>query len=359
MCMACRRQLSFRSRAALATDASLSAGGRPRVVLGRGDHRYAVAEHWYELPDGMTFVDVAGVAVDSRDRVYVLTRGEHPVTVFDRDGKFIEAWGHDIGFARPHGASIGPDDALYITDDAGHTVRKCSTDGKLLMTIGVPGQPAPSLSGEPFNRCTHTALSPRGDIYVSDGYSNARVHKYDPAGNLLLSWGESGTGPGQFNTVHNIACDDDGWVYVADRENQRVQVFDPDGRYETQWMNLGRVCALFVGRGSDPLVYVGELPPFNVAGLMRHARNLGPRVTVLNTRGEILSHVGEEPMGESVGQFLAPHGISVDSKGDVYVAEVANTYWPVLFGESPGYELRCFQKLVHLGAETGKGAQNA
>ena len=94
------------------------------------------------------------------------------------------------------------------------------------MTIGTPGKPAPAFSGDPFNRCTHTALSPKGEIYVSDGYQNARVHKYAPDGKLLLSWGEPGTAPGEFNLVHNIACDDDGWVYVADRENHRVQVFD-------------------------------------------------------------------------------------------------------------------------------------
>ena len=100
------------------------------------------------------------------------------------------------------------------------------------------------MSGEPFHRCTHTALSPKGEIYVSDGYGNARVHKYTPDGKLLMSWGEPGTDPGEFNIVHNIVCDADGWVYVADRENHRVQVFDGNGKYETQWNNLHRPCAL-------------------------------------------------------------------------------------------------------------------
>jgi hypothetical protein len=110
---------------------------------------------------------------------------------------------------------MGPDDAIYLTDDGGHFVRKCSLDGKVLLEIGIPGKPAPYMSGEPFHRCTHTALSPKGEIYVSDGYGNAKVHKYSPDGRLLMSWGEPGTNPGEFNIVHNICTDADGWVYVA------------------------------------------------------------------------------------------------------------------------------------------------
>ena len=117
------------------------------------------------------------------------------------------------------------------------------------------------MSGEPFHRCTHTAMAPNGDIYVSDGYGNARVHKYAPDGRLLLSWGGPGTDPGEFNIAHNITCDADGWVYVADRENHRVQVFDGNGKYETQWNNLHRPCGIFMPGGKCPVCYVGELGP--------------------------------------------------------------------------------------------------
>src|ERR1035438_847988 len=92
-----------------------------------------------------------------------------------------------------------------------------------------------------------------GDIYVSDGYGNARVHRYSPDGRLLLSWGGSGTDPGEFNIAHNITCDADGWVYVADRENHRIQVFDGNGKYETQWNNLFRPCGLFMPPGKCPI----------------------------------------------------------------------------------------------------------
>ena len=154
--------------------------------------------------------------------------------VFDRDGNFLRSWGEGV-FPRAHGVFMAPDDTIWLTDDGDHTVRQCTLDGKVLLTLGIPGKPAPYMSGEPFHRCTHTAMSPQGDIYVSDGYGNSRVHKYTPNGKLLLSWGGPGTDPGEFNIAHNISCDADGWVYVADRENHRVQVFDGNGKYETQW----------------------------------------------------------------------------------------------------------------------------
>jgi DNA-binding beta-propeller fold protein YncE len=297
----------------------------------------------------MSLYEGTAVCVDSKDNVYVFNRGAHPVIVFDRDGNFLRSWGEDIGFTRAHGASVGPDDLLYLTDDQGHAVRKCSAEGKVLMTIGMPNKPAPRFSGDPFNLCTHTALSPRGDIYVSDGYHNARVHKYSPDGKLLLSWGEPGTAPGQFSLVHNIACDDEGWVYVADRENHRVQVFDGDGKYHAQWNNLGRPCGLFVTRGANPLGIIGELAPDNVATFSKGVPNLGPRVTIVDAKqGEILSYVGTQPLGEAPGQFIAPHGIALDSHGDIYVAEVSTTFWTNTFGGKPDHELRSLQKLARV-----------
>jgi len=330
--------------------AAAHASAADSVVLGQGRYRYRILEGWGELPPGVAYGgDAAAVCVDSKDNVYVFTRGAHPVIVFDRNGKFLRSWGQDAGFTNPHGASVGPDDLLYLTDDKGHAVRKFTPEGKLLMTIGTPNVPAPAFSGDPFNRCTHTALSPKGEIYVSDGYQNARVHKYSPDGKLLLSWGESGTGPGQFNLVHNIACDDEGWVYVADRENHRVQVFDGNGKYHGQWNNLARPCGLFVTRGGSPLGIIGELGPETAATLTRGVPNLGPRVTIVDAKkGEVLAYLGTQPMGEGLGQFIAPHGIATDSRGDIYVAEVSKTYWPIIFGNKPDHELRCLQKLVRV-----------
>ena len=175
-------------------------------------------------------------------------------------GNLLTSWGEDI-FTAPHGLHIGPDDTIYCTDDGDHTVRKCTFDGKVLLELGTPGRPTPTMSGLPFNRCTNATTSPSGAIYVSDGYKNARVHKYSPDGKLLVTWGESGSEPGQFSIPHSICIDEEGWVYVADRENHRVQVFDRNGRYETQWNNLFRPCALHMQRGRNALMYIGELSP--------------------------------------------------------------------------------------------------
>ena len=238
------------------------------TILGSGEFTYEVSgKDWGDLPDGWTYREATAVAVDSKDNVYVFNRGTCPMVVFDRNGSLLRAWGEGV-FATPHGVTIGPDDAVYCTDNRDHTVRKFTPEGKLLMTLGTPGQPAAPMSGDPFCVPAHLAVDPRnGDLYVADGYSNARVHHFTPDGKLVKSWGESGTDPGQFNIVHNIDIDEDGWVYVADRENHRIQVFDTDGRFQTQWVNLSRAAAIYVDQRGSGLVYVGEL-------LRRHRNQL-------------------------------------------------------------------------------------
>jgi DNA-binding beta-propeller fold protein YncE len=217
----------------------------------------------------------------------------------------------------------------------------------VLMTLGIAGEAAPYMSGEPFHRCTHTALSPQGDIYVSDGYGNARVHKYSADGKLLFSWGEPGTDPGQFNIAHNICCDADGWVYVADRENHRVQVFNGDGKYETQWFNMHRPCGLCMGMGADSNFYVGELgPDMNVNYDMP---NVGPRVSIVSNTGQTLARLGDLNRGTGPGQFIAPHGLAVDRHGDIYVGEVAFTNHRNGGREAPE-DMISLRKLVRVGA---------
>ena len=197
-------------------------GGTVMATVGSGDYVYEPVVDWAKLSAGWSFKEIGSVGVDKNDNVYVFNRGEHPMIVFDRDGNFLRSWGEGV-FPRAHGVFMAPDDTIWLTDDGDHTVRQCTLEGKVLLTLGIPGKPAPYMSGEPFHRCTHTAMSPQGDMYVSDGYGNSRVHKFSPDGRLLLSWGAPGTDPGEFNIAHNITCDADGWVYVADRENHRVQ----------------------------------------------------------------------------------------------------------------------------------------
>jgi DNA-binding beta-propeller fold protein YncE len=304
----------------------------PRVIVGEGEFRYELIGSWGNFPDELVLGDVAAIAVDSRGQLYLFTRGEHPIIVANSDGDILRTWGHGL-FANPHGLHLAADGNIYCTDDGDHTVRKFTPEGRLLLQLGIPGRPAPVMSNRPFNRCTHTALSPQGEIYVSDGYRNACIHKFTPDGRLLRTWGESGPAPGQFYFPHNLVCDPDGLVYVADRENHRIQVFDGDGKLEAQWRDLHRPCALCMGGAHDGLFYVGHLG--TTMAFTAAYPNLGPRLTVLDAAGQQQASIDFGPPGVGPGRMIAPHGIAVDSRGDVYIGEVSHTAWA---GTFPGQE---------------------
>ena len=307
--------------------------------LGAGDYIYEELADWAKLPDGWSFKEVADVVVDSQDRVYVFNRGEHPMIVFEQDGSFVASWGEGL-FTRAHGVTVGPDGMLYCVDDGDHSIRKCSPDGEVLMTIGTPDEPAPIHSGQPFNRPTKVAFDPKTDeLYISDGYGNARVHKFSPDGKHLFSWGEYGTDPGQFNLVHSVCIDSNGKVYIADRESHRVQIFDEGGRYLDQWNNMHRPCGLHI---EDDLVYIGQVP--TQLEVNADYPNIGGCVTIHDLTGRCLARLGDVRRGEGPGQFISPHGIAIDSHGDIYVGEVS---WAA-YGRnlSPPREVRSFRKLV-------------
>ena len=327
--------------------------------MGKGHNRieYEVLEGWQRLPEGWSFVEVAGVATDSQDRVYAFNRGEHPMIVFDRDGRFLTAWGEGV-FTNAHGIHVGPDDTIYCADNFDHTVRVFTPDGTLVRTLGE--KDAPSETGftawetpvqraaGPFNMVTNVALAPDGSLYVSDGYGNARVHKFAADGTLQFSWGEPGSGPGQFRLPHAIAVDRRGTVYVADRENSRIQVFTAAGEYVTEWPHVDRPDDLYID--ADENLFVAELGfefgrmPANMsAAIPRHAPHA--RVSVLTLDGEVQTRFGG-PDPAAPGNFYAPHGIWADSRGDLYVGEV--TYSA---GGKQGLiplDAHCLQKFVRL-----------
>lgn len=312
------------------------------AVLGQGAHRYEELPDWGRLPEGWSLREVPDVAVDGDDRVYVFSRGAHPVLVFEADGTFVGSWGEGL-FQRPHGLTFGPDGGLWCVDDGGHGVHKCTPEGRVLLSLETPGRSAPPGSGRPFNRPTKVAVHPRtGEVYVSDGYGNARVHKYSPEGQHLLSWGDYGVEPGQFNLPHSVAVDAAGRVLVADRESHRVQVFDEDGAFLTQWNNLHRPCGLHL---AGDRVYVGQL--LSHLAVNQDYPNLGACVTVHDLDGVQLARLGDSRWGEGPGQFTTPHGIAVDSRGDLYVGEVSwSAYGSRL---DPPREARCLRKLVRVG----------
>ncbi|MCZ6536149.1 MAG: peptidyl-alpha-hydroxyglycine alpha-amidating lyase family protein [Chloroflexi bacterium] len=309
------------------------------TALGSGTFTFEVVEGWAKLPQGWSFKECPDVAVDSKDRVYAFTRGEHGVIVFDRDGNFLSSWGVGI-FGNAHGICIGPDDTVYCVDNGDHTVRKFSTDGELLMTLGTKDQPAPRFSGEAFNLPTGLAVSHKtGDLFISDGYGNARVHKYNAEGRHIMSWGSSGIDEGQFVIPHNIAVDRDDNVYVADRECHRVQVFDPNGRLQAIWSNIWKPSGIRVG--VDGNVYIAELL---ADSYYADAPDVGHRVSIYSQSGKLLGRLGDSQWGEGPGQFVSPHGIALDSRGDIYVGEVSWTMMGRIL--EPPRELRSLQKLA-------------
>jgi len=278
------------------------------MTFGTGKHTYEVAEGWGQLPEGWTWGWIPAVACDSQDRVYVYSRSEHPLVIFDREGNFLASWGEDI-LKDAHGIYIDAEDNVYCTERGTHCVRKFNPHGELVMTLGTPGQPA-ARDGDPFNLPTDLAVSSTGELFVSDGYGNARVHKFSPDGELLLSWGEHGSGPGQFDLSHCVRLDKNDRVWVCDRENNRIQIFDSDGHFLAEWTGLLRPDTIYFDQNDDVpnAVYIAELTQ---------------QVSIYTLDGELITKWGGAKPSDRPGEFLGgPHGIWMDSHGDLYVGEV-------------------------------------
>jgi DNA-binding beta-propeller fold protein YncE len=262
---------------------------------------YRPVPGWPRLPDGLEFGEVSAVAVDAADRVHVFHRGRHPVLVFDRDGRFLRSWGDDL-VRTAHGLRLDRDGNVWVTDIGHHQVMKFDPGGKLLLSLGRKDRPGDG--PDQFDRPTDVAVAPSGEFYVADGYGNARVLTFSREGKLLTQWGKKGSGAGEFRLPHAICLDERGRVYVGDRENDRVQVFDPDGKFLAQFTDSGAPYGLFLGG----------------AGRLFVADGRAHRVKVLDLHGRVLGRWGAR--GTGAGQFRCPHGVCGDSHGTVYVAEV-------------------------------------
>lgn len=282
------------------------------MTFGSGKYTYSLVEGWGTVPADWKWGWIVGVAIDSQDRVFVASRSQHPLAIFDTDGNLLETWGDDVLFAnQAHGLFIDSQDNVYFTDAVNHCLFKFDRTGALVMTLGTPGQAA-AVEGEPFRRPTDAAVASTGEFYVSDGYGNSRVHKYGADGELLLSWGEPGDGPGQFAISHSVRLDARDRVWICDRENNRVQIFDRDGNFLRAWNGLLRPNTIHFDP-NEPVVYVAEL---------------GRRLSIFALDDEgfpatPLAQWADPQPSETPGFWRGgPHGLWTDAAGNLYVGEV-------------------------------------
>jgi len=333
--------------------------------------RFELIPDWEQCPPGDEYSheDVAAVACDSQDRVYLHTRSGDRVAIYHEDGKFIDKWGDGV-FNNAHGITIHRD-IVYCTDNRDSVVRIFDLEGNLRRMLGSPGVatdtgysprgPSEIHHNErvlcacgPFNGCCNTAIAANGDIFVCDGYGNARVHHFSPDGELLNSWGDVGTGPGQFHLPHGIALDNDENVIICDRENDRLQFFDRRGKFITMWTDVLRPTHAAVDK--DGLIYVTELwrPKEKGQGSFMHGyadHDLPGRVSVYRRDGKVVARWGDDSKNRSApGNFIAPHGIALDSRGNLYVSEVSG-HFAASTGRLPHAE--CFNHQIQKFARVG------
>jgi DNA-binding beta-propeller fold protein YncE len=272
--------------------------------LGSGEYRYQLVRDFLKPPPGEAFGIVSRVATDSRDRIYVFQRKDPPVVVFDADGKYLGAWGSGE-VADPHGMKI-VDDIVYTTDRSDSVAKSFTLDGRKLLELGQRGvhsdtgcTGAPWLAvraAGPFNHPTEMIAHPNGDIYVTDGYRNARVHRFTHDGRLVKSWGAPGKAEGEFHLPHSIAFDADGTLYVADRSNKRIQIFTPEGEFLGQWTGMGGPND--ITRGRDGNFYIAE----------QEDGDKPAYVCVRDLKGNVLARLESRHV----------HGVGVDSHGNIY-----------------------------------------
>jgi sugar lactone lactonase YvrE len=295
----------------------------------------------------------ADAAVDSRGHIFALC-GPHPLTIFDQEGKIIGGWPKGL-IGGGHGIFIDDQDFVYIIDSGWNVLSKFTVEGRLLMQVGNRGVPSNSgaINGNfktikhgapPFNSPSKVTVSSRGEIFVTDGYGNSRVHRFSAEGKLLTSWGEPGGGPGEFRIPHGIGVDKNDRVYVADRENNRVQVFDPEGKLLDIWEGINRPDGICV---RDGIVYVAELGHITYVDnvLYEPYENMPwSMVRIFDSAGRELCRFGGEETWKA-GNFFAAHGINLDREGNLYISEAG---WPVNEStppERPHHALQKFRRV--------------
>ena len=284
---------------------------------------YETVPDFIKLPPRMYMGEAMGVALNSKGHIFVCHRGEHPLMEFDNNGNFIQAIGDGVyGFVDAHSVRVDAEDNIWYIDQGSNMVIKFSPEGRVLMPIGrrshiydlpFPGAPPrapnpiiPNEANETFYRPTDVAFGPTGDIFVSDGYGNSRVVKYDKNGNWVKTWGKKGTGPGEFDLPHAVVVDAKGLLYVADMHNKRIQIFDSDGNFLREWrLALHPTGLCITGVPGNQIIYTTD------ATVERGLK--------LDIQGNILGAFGEK--GRMLGQFINMHGLACGSTNEIYVAD--------------------------------------
>jgi len=282
---------------------------------------YQVDPGWPKRPSEMKWGDMAGVAVDGKDQVWLFTRARPPIQVYDAGGRFIRAWGQDrIGSA--HYIKLGPKGNVWVADIGNHVVMQFTPEGKLLKTLGTRGKAG--CDERHMNKPTDMAITPTGEVFVSDGYGNNRVVHFDRDGKFVKAWGKRGTGPGQFDLPHAIAIDSKGTLYVADRSNGRVQVFDQTGKFLAQWQDVLVPWGLWLS-AEDEIWVCGSSPMPPPKKGMRGVPPKDQVVMKFTPSGKLLAR-WTLPKGrdgkEQPGEVNWLHAVALDSKGNLYVGDI-------------------------------------
>jgi DNA-binding beta-propeller fold protein YncE len=279
---------------------------------------YHEAANWAQLPAGIEWGSVISADPDAQGYLWVFHRSEPPLLKFDASGKVAQSFGKGM-FVQPHGLHIDRDGFIWATDaqgkdGKGHQVFKFSPDGRVLMTLGTAGEAGES--PKTFNGPTDVAIAPNGDIFVTDGHGNNRVVKFSKNGTFLKAWGKKGSGQGEFNLPHSIAFDSSGRVFVADRENSRIQIFDQDGKFLAEWKQFGRPSGIFIAKDDTMYVADSESNATRNPGFKR-----GIRVGSAKD-GKVTAFIPDTDPNPDASPSGAAEGVAADAQGNVYGARV-------------------------------------
>ncbi|MFP3950541.1 MAG: peptidyl-alpha-hydroxyglycine alpha-amidating lyase family protein [Candidatus Bathyarchaeia archaeon] len=263
---------------------------------------YRAVEGWPMMPNGWRLGQVAGVAVDTEGRYYVYQRGGEapPLICFNHEGEYLNSWGEEL-YVRPHMAKCDEEDNIWLIDDGGHALYLHSPEGELLRRIGTPG--VPGEDGCHFNRPTDIAFSTRGGFYISDGYGNKRVAHFDEDLKFISQWGSEGVEEGEFVLPHAITTDDEGLVYVADRNRWRIQIFSPRGQFLRQWTHIGKPFGIV---HSDGCLWICD--------------GTNARVTKVDRDGKVKGFFSNK--GDGKDNLSTAHDLAIASNGDIITAHL-------------------------------------